>query len=89
MIRKVLIAEDHQSANISIQRTLEQMDVRDIDYVYYCDDALSKIKTQQKNGKSYDLLITDLSFEQDYRAVRISGGAALIAAAPPEILTAR
>lgn len=81
MIRKVLIAEDHQSANISIQRTLEQLKVEEIDYVYYCDDALLKIETQARAGKSYDLLITDLFFEEDYRAVKISGGAALVTAA--------
>ena len=81
MIKKVLIAEDHQSANISIQRTLEQLEVEQIDYVYYCDDALLKIETQLSQGSSYDLLISDLFFEQDYRAVKISGGAALIAAA--------
>lgn len=81
MIRKVLIAEDHESANISVQRTLEQLQVRTIDHVYYCDDALAKIEFAQQAGDSYDLLITDLFFEQDYRAQKISGGAALVAAA--------
>ncbi|RYY59168.1 MAG: response regulator [Chitinophagaceae bacterium] len=81
MIRKVLIAEDHESANISVQKTLEVLQVRSVDHVYYCDDALSKIEHALVAGESYDLLITDLIFEQDYRAQKISGGAALIAAA--------
>lgn len=81
MIQKVLIAEDHQSANISAQKTLEDLGVKDIHHVYYCDDALLRIEKELKAGRSFDLLITDLYFEQDYRAQRISGGIALIGAA--------
>ena len=81
MIRKVLIAEDHESANISVQKTLEDLGVKEIDYVYYCDDALLRIEHGLKTERSYDLLITDLYFEQDYRAQRISGGIALVTAA--------
>ncbi len=80
MIRKVLIAEDHESANISIQKTLEELGVKEIDYVYYCDDALSKIIHANKSGRSYDLLISDLYFEPDNRPQKISGGAKLIPA---------
>ncbi len=80
MIRKVLIAEDHESANISAQKALEELGVGEIDYVYYCDDALLKIENEKKAGRSYDLLICDLYFEQDYRAQKISGGTALISA---------
>ncbi|MCH5718544.1 hypothetical protein [Niabella hibiscisoli] len=67
MIKKVLIAEDYQSANISVQKTLEAFGVPDPDYVYHCDDALQKIQIALKAGVSYDLLITDLSFDQDHR----------------------
>lgn len=81
MIRKVLVAEDHETANISVQKALEELRVETIDHVYYCDDALAKIEHAQKTTQSYDLLITDLIFEEDYRAQKISGGAALIAAA--------
>jgi len=31
MIKKVLIAEDHESSNISIQKTLEEMEIPDPD----------------------------------------------------------
>lgn len=81
MIRKVLIAEDHESANISVQKTLEELGIKEIDYVYYCDDALLKIENEKKAGRSYDLLICDLYFEQDCRTQKVSGGAALISAA--------
>jgi two-component system capsular synthesis response regulator RcsB len=81
MIKKVLIAEDHESANISIQKTLEELKVEEVDKVFYCDDALSKIIIAQKAGKPYDLLISDLYFEPDGRPQKIAGGAKLIPAA--------
>jgi len=81
MITKVLIAEDHESANISIQKTLDELGVRHIDYVYYCDDAIAEIKKAQQSGKSYDLLVTDLNFEEDHRAQELRSGSALIAKA--------
>ena len=84
MINKVLIAEDHESANISVQKTLEEMEIMEIDYAYYCDDALQKIKTCKHNARPYDLLITDLYFEEDNRTQEIIDGAALIAAARQE-----
>lgn len=79
MIKKVLIAEDYESANISIQKTLEEVGVQ-ADYVYYCDDALVKIQKAKKDNQPYDLLITDLSFEDDNSKQRISDGVALIIA---------
>ncbi|HEU4576400.1 MAG TPA: response regulator [Chitinophagaceae bacterium] len=78
MIKRVLIAEDHESANISVQKTLEELDIANIDYVYYCDDALEKIKKTNRTDRSYDLLITDLYFEEDHRMQKVSGGMALI-----------
>lgn len=81
MIEKVLIAEDHESANISVQKTLEELKIAQTDYVYYCDDAFQRIHKAKQSGHSYDLLITDLYFEEDGRPQAISGGAALIAAA--------
>nr|WP_295867557.1 response regulator [uncultured Chitinophaga sp.] len=81
MITKVLIAEDHESANLSVQKTLEELAITDIEYAYYCDDALSKIVQAVKAGGSFDLLITDLSFEPDGRKQVLPGGVELIAAA--------
>lgn len=81
MIRKVLIAEDHESANISLQKTLEELGIADPDYVYYCDDALHRIEKSKRDHLSYDLLITDLYFEEDYRVQKLAGGTELIEAA--------
>lgn len=80
MIRKVLIVEDHESVNIALQKTLNELKIVDIDIVYYCDDALQKIKANCKSGNSYDLLITDLYFEADHRTQELSGGIALMSA---------
>lgn len=81
MIKKVLIAEDHESANISLQKTLEELGIIQTDYTYYCDDALFRIKKAVDEGDSYDLLITDLYFEEDHHPQNIPDGSALIVAA--------
>jgi len=81
MIQKILIAEDHESSNLSVQKTLEEMGMRDADYVYYCDDALVRIQKAKDAGEPYDLLITDLYFDLDHRPQQIGGGMALIGAA--------
>lgn len=81
MIKKVLIAEDYQSVNISVQKTLEVMGIPDPDYVSYCDDALLRIKKAVQLQQSYDLLITDLHFQPDHREQNIKSGEALIAEA--------
>lgn len=78
MIEKVIIAEDQESANLSVQKTMEEMRIRHIDHVFYCDDALNKIQTAKQKGQPYDLLITDLYFEADGTFQKIGGGFDLI-----------
>lgn len=80
MFKKVLIAEDHESANISVQKTLADLGITNAEYVYYCDDALTWMRKSFKNDDPYDLLITDLSFEEDHCKQKISGGLELIKA---------
>ncbi len=80
MITKVLIAEDHESANISVQKTLEELVIINTAYAYYCDDALNKITQAVKAESSFDLLITDLYFEPDGYKQILSGGMDLITA---------
>ncbi|WP_462268132.1 response regulator [Mucilaginibacter sp.] len=81
MLKHVLIAEDQESASISVRKTLEDLGVTAIDYAYYCDDALLRIRKALAEDKPYDLLITDLHFEEDSQVQQLSGGAALITAA--------
>lgn len=78
MFEKILIAEDHESSSISVQKTLEDLHITNADYVYYCDDALAKIQKSIRENDLYDLLITDLSFEEDHREQNIKNGIELI-----------
>jgi two-component system capsular synthesis response regulator RcsB len=82
MFKKVLIAEDHESASISVQKTLTDLNIYhdNRNYVFYCDDALSRIKKALYEGEPYELLITDLSFEND-KPQTLNGGIELIQAA--------
>lgn len=81
MFKKVLIAEDHESANISVRKTLAELGIVDTDYVFYCDHAMTRIQKALKSDDPYDLLITDLSFEEDHNQQNLSGGTELIKAA--------
>lgn len=81
MFKKVLIAEDHEIANISVQRTLKELNVGITDYVYYCDDALNRIRKALQLEDPYDLLITDLYFEEDNQQQQLVNGTDLIRAA--------
>ncbi|MCJ8152944.1 response regulator [Chryseobacterium sp. SSA4.19] len=78
MFKKILIAEDHEMGSYSVQKTLEDLNIPTVDYVYYCDDALSKIQKSIRENSPYDLLITDLSFEEDHREQKIKTGQELI-----------
>jgi len=78
MFSKILIAEDQESSNFSVQKVLEELKIPNVDYVYYCDDALAYIKKALENELPYDLLITDLSFEEDHRTQLIKNGRELI-----------
>lgn len=82
MFKNILIAEDHQSASISVRKCLEDLDMKEVDYVYYCDEALLKIQKRLRERDVYDLLITDLVFEADeHYPQQLACGQALIAAA--------
>ena len=82
MFQKVLIAEDHETINYSIQKTLEELGVPhdNRNYVYYCDDAVKRVEKAIREGQPYELLITDLSFEEDIPNQKITTGEALVAA---------
>ncbi|RYG04270.1 MAG: response regulator transcription factor [Chitinophagaceae bacterium] len=83
MFKKVLIAEDHESINVSLQKTLGELGiVHNVkNYVYYCDDALKRIEKALNEGNAYELLITDLSFDEDVPKQQLADGPALIEAA--------
>ncbi|WP_126652831.1 response regulator [Chryseobacterium aureum] len=78
MFKKILIAEDHESISISVQKTLNDLAISNMDHVYYCDDALAKVQKSIRENDLYDLLITDLSFEEDHNIQNIKDGKELI-----------
>lgn len=77
MFGKILIAEDHESSNFSVQKVLEDLKIPNVDHVYYCDDAYSYLK-KSLESQPYEVLITDLSFEEDHRKQLIKNGQELI-----------
>ncbi|PZU86519.1 MAG: response regulator [Chryseobacterium sp.] len=80
MFTKILIAEDYESSNISVQKTLEDLKIPAPKYVNYCDDALSRIKMSLQENNPFELLITDLSFDEDHREQNLKNGQQLISA---------
>lgn len=78
MFQKVLIAEDFDTINLAVAQVLGDMDIKQVAHAKYCDDALLKIKKALFEYQPYDLLISDLSFKDDFRQVNITTGEALI-----------
>lgn len=78
MFKKVLIAEDMDFINHGIKSELKKLDIDQIEYVQYCDEALLKLKSAKLNNAPFDLLITDLSFDQDHHEQKIKSGEELI-----------
>lgn len=84
MFQKVLIAEDMDFINSGIKSQLAELGIAQIDYVQYCDEALLKLKSARLNNAPFDLLISDLSFDEDYVEQKIQSGEELIKAVRKE-----
>ncbi|WP_409415703.1 response regulator [Flavobacterium sp. PS2] len=80
MFTKVLIAEDIDFNDIAVVQVLQELNVPEIEYAKYCDDALLKIKKGLLDNQPYQLLITDLSFKPDHRETNLNSGEELITA---------
>lgn len=78
MFKKIIIAEDQQSVGKGLQSILEDLTNARVQTCSYCDDALLKIKASLKLNESFDLLVTDLSFQEDYLQGKITSGELLI-----------
>lgn len=79
MFKKVLIADDLGSINEGILHVLRSLNVPYTKQVTYCDDAYLQLKRAEKDGQSFDLLITDLSFVADHRKQQFISGDELAA----------
>ncbi|WP_416440023.1 response regulator [Leeuwenhoekiella sp. A16] len=79
MFKKVLIAEDLGWNTKKIEQQLFEKGAEEIVITEYCDDAHLKFLKALKDENPFDLLIADLSFEQDHREQTLKGGSDLIA----------
>lgn len=84
MFKKVLVVEDIDSINLGVVSVLEKMGEVDIHCTKYCDEAMLKIKRGKIDASPFDLVITDLHFEEDHRAIAIKSGEELIEAIKKE-----
>lgn len=80
MFKKILIAEDHEVINLSIQQTVKELEIPIVDHVFYCDDALEKVKKSHRNNELYELIITDLYYDDDHHPQTLKNGKEMIAA---------
>ena len=78
MFKKILIAEDLGWNTKKIEQQLLEKGAEEIVITEYCDDAYLKFLKALKDEKPYDLIIADLSFEQDHREQILKSGSDLI-----------
>jgi len=84
MFKKVLVAEDFGGENLMITRTLsEKLNVPTVQEEFYCDKAYNRLKFASINNDPFELLITDLLFNQDHVTRRLCSGIELIEAIRP------
>jgi len=81
MFKKVLIVDDHASANIGVLEVLDGLKIEktNIQKSQYCDEAYLKIKRAILDQVPFDLVITDLQFKKDHREEKLTSGEDLIA----------
>lgn len=85
MFKKVLVAEDMDSINEGLSKTLRSIGITNIHHAKYCDDALLKVKKAKLDNEPFDLLISDLSFIKDHREQQIACGDELVVAVKTEL----
>ena len=80
MFSKVIISEDLDSINLAVHDALTQLKATNLHSTKYCDDALLKVKKALQDKAPFELLVTDLSFKEDYRKGQLQSGEDLIKA---------
>ena len=84
MYTKVLVSDDLGSITHGVKAVLNNLGIKEVEEVLYCDDAYLKIKRALLDNAPYNLLITDLSFKPDHREQTYSSGESLIIALKQE-----
>ncbi|MCK0191704.1 response regulator [Arenibacter sp. F20364] len=77
---KIFVAEDIDSNNLGVITMLQAAGYTHIGHSQYCDEALLKVKKALLDGQPYDLLITDLSFDNPRTKKSLQNGQELITA---------
>jgi len=84
MYTKVLVSDDLGSITHGVIAVLNNLGIKEVQEVLYCDDAYLKIKRAWLDNAPYNLLITDLSFKPDHREQTYPSGESLIIALKQE-----
>ena len=84
MFTKVLVSDDLGSITHGVIAVLNNLGIKEVQEVLYCDDAYLKIKRALLDHAPYNLLITDLSFKADHREQTYPSGESLIIALKQE-----
>lgn len=74
----ILVVEDQEMANLSLRITLESLQLPRPLHSYHTDHAVTLLRKALSEGDPYDLLITDLYFEDEGTAKQLPDGAELI-----------
>lgn len=80
MFTKVLIADDIDFNDVGAAQILNDLEVKEVQYAKYCDEALLKIKRAHLDRAPFQLLICDLSFKTDHQVNKLNSGEELIQA---------
>lgn len=74
-----MVVEDLDTVGYGISMMLQKdLEIKDVVLTQYCDDAYLKFQSALQKNTPFDLLITDLSFQRDYRPSKIDSGKSLI-----------
>ena len=76
---KILIVDDHQLIIQGLLCSLEEVGDFEVVTTSNCDDALQLIKVSEKSAP-FQVLFTDLSFDNNTKETKLNGGEALIKA---------
>ncbi|MDL5515056.1 response regulator [Arenibacter sp. M-2] len=77
---RIFVSEDIDSNNLGVTTMLQSLGYTHIGHSQYCDEALLKLKKAIMDGSPYELLITDLSFDNPRDKKNLLNGQELISA---------
>ncbi len=78
MFKKILIAEDRDNEKFGLVASVKEFTDANIDSSQFCDKTVLKLKEALYKKEPFDLLISDLSFDLDYKKHKITSGRELI-----------